>query len=298
MFKIIQGQEAVARITNYTQMKRRTFLIQSTILSTVCYAANTISVYGTNKLDPKKIRFDANLYKLFKNPESRYRPFVRWWWNGDKVEAKELIREMYLLKASGIGGVEINPISFPSTGEDLGKKSLIWLSDEWIDMLQVTFEEAKKLDMTCDLIVGSGWPFGSENLQGEERAQVVIINAEKLEGPIVYESSQFNIFKNIDPGVTEPNPSRTFEILSLKMVPDPMSGLDQVIELSDKRKEEIIREDESEIFFFANAHMQKAHKTRVTFSKEITNSLHCWIWDAECLPTSIWVKYGAFPNCL
>ena len=222
-------------------MRRRTFLIQSTILSTGCFAANTISVFGTNKLNPIKIRFDADQYKQFINPESKYRPFVRWWWNGDKVEAKELIRELHLLKASGIGGVEINPISFPSTGEDLGKKSLIWLSDEWIDMLQVTFEEAKKLDMTCDLIVGSGWPFGSENLQGEERAQVVLINAEKLEGPIVYESSQFNIFKNLDPGVTEPNPSRTFEILSLKMVPDPMSGLDQVIELSDKRIDEIIR---------------------------------------------------------
>ncbi|MEI7421824.1 MAG: glycosyl hydrolase [Prolixibacteraceae bacterium] len=221
-------------------MKRRTFLHQGTVLSAGCLAANTISVFGTNKLDTKKIRFDADLYQLFKNPESKYRPFVRWWWNGDKVEAKELIRELHLLKAAGIGGVEINPISFPSTGDDLGKKSLIWLSEEWINMLLVTFEEAKKLDITCDLIVGSGWPFGSESLQGEERAQVVIINAEKLEGPMIYESSQFNIFKSIDPGVTEPNPSRTFEILSLKMVPDPMSGLNQVIELSDKRKDEII----------------------------------------------------------
>jgi alpha-L-rhamnosidase len=163
-------------------MKRRTFLHQGTVLSAGCLAANTISVFGTNKLDTKKIRFDADLYQLFKNPESKYRPFVRWWWNGDKVEAKELIRELHLLKAAGIGGVEINPISFPSTGDDLGKKSLIWLSEEWINMLLVTFEEAKKLDITCDLIVGSGWPFGSESLQGEERAQVVIINAEKLEG--------------------------------------------------------------------------------------------------------------------
>jgi hypothetical protein len=95
--------------------------------------------------------------------------------------------------------------------------------------------------MTCDLIVGSGWPFGSETLTREERAQVVIINAEKLEGPMTYETSQFNIFKAVDPGVTVPNPARTPEILSLKLVPDPMSGLDQVIELSDKRNHEMIR---------------------------------------------------------
>jgi len=72
---------------------------------------------------------------------------------------------------------------------------------------------------------------------------VVIINAEKLEGPTVYESSQFNIFKTIDPGVTDPSPSRTFEILSLKLVPDPMSGLEQVTDLSHQRKDEIIRVD-------------------------------------------------------
>ncbi len=225
-------------------MKRRTFLLQTTLISAGCFIGGPLSAIATTVSGEGNTKFsNSDLYKLFKNPESKYRPFVRWWWNGDKVEAKELIRELHLLKEAGIGGVEINPISFPSTGDDLGKKSLKWLSDEWIDMLQVTFDEAKKLDMTCDLIVGSGWPFGSESLQGEERAQVVIIDAEKLEGPMVYESSQFNIFKNIDPGVTEPNTSRTCEILSLKLVPDPMSGLDQVVDLSDKRKDEMIRVD-------------------------------------------------------
>ena len=33
-----------------------------------------------------------DLYKQFQNPDSRYRPFVRWWWNGDRVEAEELVR--------------------------------------------------------------------------------------------------------------------------------------------------------------------------------------------------------------
>ena len=38
-----------------------------------------------------------DLYKQFQNPDSRYRPFVRWWWNGDRVEAEELVRELHLL---------------------------------------------------------------------------------------------------------------------------------------------------------------------------------------------------------
>jgi hypothetical protein len=76
-----------------------------------------------------------SVLKAFRNPEDAYRPYVRWWWNGDKVDEAEIRREMNLLKEAGIAGVEINPISFPNRKEDgLGKKSLIWLSDEWIDM--------------------------------------------------------------------------------------------------------------------------------------------------------------------
>ncbi len=192
---------------------------------------------------PGELKERIDLMNLFRNPESRYRPFVRWWWNGDKIEAGELIREMHLLKEAGIGGVEINPISFPSTGDDLGKKSLTWLSDEWIDLLQLTFKEARKLDLTCDLIVGSGWPFGAETLAYDERAQVAIISAEKLEGPMVYETSRFNIYKTVDPGVTTPYPGRSFEILSVKLVPDPMNGLDQATDLTGIAKEEVMRFD-------------------------------------------------------
>ena len=64
------------------------------------------------------------LYAEFQQPASHYRPFVRWWWNGDKVEADELVRELRLLKEAGIGGVEINPIAFPTYCDSLGKPSL------------------------------------------------------------------------------------------------------------------------------------------------------------------------------
>ena len=37
-----------------------------------------------------------HLYAEFQQPASEYHPFVRWWWNGDKVEADELVRELRL----------------------------------------------------------------------------------------------------------------------------------------------------------------------------------------------------------
>ena len=57
------------------------------------------------------------LYEAFRQPSMEYHPFVRWWWNGDKVEADELIREMRLLKEAGIGGVENIEIVFPGGGD-------------------------------------------------------------------------------------------------------------------------------------------------------------------------------------
>ena len=137
-----------------------------------------------------------DLYKQFQNPDSHYRPFVRWWWNGDRVEAEELVRELHIMKAAGIGGVEINPISFPYGADAKDTKALKWLSDDWIDMLKVVFDEAERIGMTCDLIIGSGWPFGAETLPREERASVMLTYAQKVTGGERLEMSKFNIFKN------------------------------------------------------------------------------------------------------
>ena len=58
------------------------------------------------------------LLSIFRNPPVTSKPFVRWWWNGDKLSAKEILRELDVMKEAGIGGVEINPIAFPG-GDDL-----------------------------------------------------------------------------------------------------------------------------------------------------------------------------------
>lgn len=188
--------------------------------------------------DPSKQVSSGNAYyDQFRNPEAKYRPFVRWWWNGDKVNSDELRRELHLLKDAGIGGVEINPVGFPGGADDLGIPSIPWLSKEWIDMLKVAFDQASKLDMTCDLIVGSGWPFGGEFLQGDERGQVMVVGVEKLSGPQEYTTSVFSLLKEADPAISKPYSGRVPHLLSLQLVPEPLGSLDQVIDLSDKINE-------------------------------------------------------------
>ena len=171
------------------------------------------------------------LYQTFKEPSSEYRPFVRWWWNGDKVEAEELVRELRLLKAAGIGGVEINPIAFPSYCDSIGKPSLQWLSPEWIDMLQICFDEADSLDMTCDLLVGSGWPFGAEFLSEDERAQIVVNYAEPVTGPTTLTIVRDSLCAHAMPKVSSPFQGNTKELMLLRLYPNPASSVDDYFDV-------------------------------------------------------------------
>ena len=160
-------------------------------------------------------------------------PWVRWWWNGDKVDTVELKRELHLLHDAGIGGVEINSIEFPAKRCDsLGIRSLTWLSDEWLEALGSVLREAKRLGMGCDLLVGSGWPFGMETLPMEERAQVMLTYATEIDWsnntanePFVITKQQ--IFDAVDPKVTEPNADRQFELVDLFVVPDSVYSIYQ-----------------------------------------------------------------------
>ena len=171
------------------------------------------------------------LYQTFQEPSSEYRPFVRWWWNGDKIEAEELMRELRLLKAAGIGGVEINPIAFPSYCDSIGKPSLQWLSPEWIEMLQVCFDEADSLDMTCDLLVGSGWPFGAEFLSEDERAQIVVNYAEPVTGPATLTIVRDSLCAHAMPKVSSPFQGNTKELMLLRLYPNPASSVDDYIDV-------------------------------------------------------------------
>jgi len=216
-------------------MNRRSFL-QTTAMLT----AGTV-LLPKDMVFAKEADTSENLYRLFKNPPFGYHPYVRWWWNGNKVEKTEISRELELLKAAGIGGVEINPIQFPRRTNDMGKRSLVWLSDEWIDVLDHTLNETKRLGLTADLLVGSGWPFGAEFLQGEERAEIITIAVKKLEGLFEYEASLFDIIKIADPSIVSSYTLREPEVQKVYLVPDPMNSLDQVIDLSGQIKNGYIK---------------------------------------------------------
>ncbi len=154
---------------NKDSFSRRSF-IKSGLTLTALPFVNSSSLFAYEHSTGVK----DSLYELFQNPPTTAKPFVRWWWNGNKLTAEEIVRELDIMKEAGIGGVEINPIAFPG-GDDLGIPSLRWLSPEWIEMVKVALGAAEQRGIVCDIIVGSGWPFGGEFLATEERSQLMTL---------------------------------------------------------------------------------------------------------------------------
>jgi hypothetical protein len=228
---------------NKHPMNRRNFIVKSFYTVGGYLALPSVAVAGRTDATTGRKKTAGDCFNLFRQPGQSYRPFVRWWWNGNKIEDGELIRELHLLRDAGIGGVEINPVRFPEHADDPGVESLQWLSDEWIDRLKVAFSEARQTGLVCDLIVGSGWPFGGMFLQGDERAQMMVIGVKKLKGPMRYETSAFNLLKEADPAVQEPYPGRTAHLVALKLVEDPLSRPEGITDISEKINDQRILVD-------------------------------------------------------
>ncbi|MDR2472908.1 MAG: glycoside hydrolase family 2, partial [Tannerella sp.] len=118
-------------------------------------------------------------------------------------------------------GVEINPIAFPG-GDDLGIPSMQWLSQEWIDMVRVALKAADERGIICDIIVGSGWPFGAEIIEGDDRSQLMTLTSKKINGPGKISLKTADIIKDAKPHVNEYK-GADFELYALALAPVEMS---------------------------------------------------------------------------
>ncbi|TWU33188.1 glycosyl hydrolase [Novipirellula artificiosorum] len=184
------------------------------------------------------------LYENFKTPPAEARPFVRWWWNGNKITAKELDRELELLKRAGFGGVEINPIAMPSECPDNGDEALVWMSDEWIDLLVHSCEKAKELGLITDMIVGTGWPFGGEFLELDDTCQRVTPHAQRYKGGTTLELSEAELLatykttEKADLAGSHASDNSTHTLSYLTLVPVKCDGAEEVIDLRDHMDEQ------------------------------------------------------------
>src|SRR5688500_5759786 len=88
---------------------------------------------------------------------SQNKPWTRWWWPGSAVDKQNITWQLEQLAAAGIGGVEITPIFGARGYED---RYIDFLSPRWMEMLEHTGREGKRLGIGIDMATGTGWPFG------------------------------------------------------------------------------------------------------------------------------------------
>jgi hypothetical protein len=179
------------------------------------------------------------LFEKFQNPETEARPMVRWWWNGNSVEADEIKRELAVMKEAGIGGVEINSIAMPPHAQKTEARPLQWAGKEWINMVKIASEEAKKLDMITDLIVGSGWPFGGRFLKEDETMQRLGVKRQtvKANSTVNIELDKYLSFKSHQtPGTKSFKEKSDVELKAVKLIPVNSNSLDEVIDITSKIK--------------------------------------------------------------
>ncbi|HEY9077695.1 MAG TPA: glycosyl hydrolase [Anaerolineaceae bacterium] len=109
------------------------------------------------------------LLQAFRNPPASVRPWVRWWWFGNAATPEEIDRELSFIARSGWGGVELQCVySMPDVpnGPDL-------LSDEWVQLVEIAADKAKRYGLGFDLTFGSGWPFGGAHIPPDAQAVTI-----------------------------------------------------------------------------------------------------------------------------
>ena len=134
---------------------------------------NLLKGVDLTKASAKISGSDDKLFQAFKNPSSEAKPFTRWWWGGNVLNAQEIVRQLEAFKEAGLGGVEINPAGGGIRPIPPGHKTYMWLSPEWCDLVKLASEEGKKRGLITDLIGGTGWPYGGEFLKPDEQIQTI-----------------------------------------------------------------------------------------------------------------------------
>ena len=207
----------------------------------------TVAVFTFNSCnkDATNIKKEkSSLFSNFQNPPAEARPFVRWWWNDNAVEPKELDRELELLKSVGFGGVEINPIAANRQSKPSNEDGLVWMSDEWIDMLVHASKKSKDLGLITDMIVGTGWPFGGEFLEHEETCQRITPHTLSYNGQETIKLSKDELLTILNEHYEGSSQRKhhsektTYELFYIYLIPDGCENKDQAINL-----EEFLEED-------------------------------------------------------
>jgi hypothetical protein len=100
------------------------------------------------------------------------KPWTYWWWMGSAVNQADIKDQLTKFARAGLGGVHIIPI-YGAKGYE--EQFLPFLSEEWMEAVQFTTEEAEKLGLGVDLTLGTGWPYGGGWINESTAAKKLVV---------------------------------------------------------------------------------------------------------------------------
>jgi hypothetical protein len=133
-----------------------------------------------------------NIEEEFKNPGKDYRSSPFWSWN-DRLDPKELSRQINEMKSSGMGGF------FMHSREGLETP---YLSEEWMNCIKESVKTAKELGMNAWLYDEDRWPSGfagglvAKKIGDEGRAKTLLM--ETVKGDIDPSDSLISFIVKLD----------------------------------------------------------------------------------------------------
>ncbi len=92
---------------------------------------------------------------------STAKPWTFWWWMGSAVTKADITAQLEYFSKAGLGGVHIIPI-YGVKGYE--KAAIPFLGPQWLEVMQHTIREGKRLGLGVDMTTGTGWPFGGPNV--------------------------------------------------------------------------------------------------------------------------------------
>ncbi len=96
------------------------------------------------------------------------KPWAYWWWLGSSVSKAGISQNLHDYAEAGFGGLHIIPIYGVKNNQ---QNNLLFLSNEWLAMLDHTLKEAQRLGLGIDLSLGTGWPYGGSHVSADDAAK-------------------------------------------------------------------------------------------------------------------------------
>ena len=162
------------RINNHTMtLTRRSFLATAPLAAgLVTPGSAPIGLEAWAESTP--LEGDAARGRLAPIPQGTGRLIMHWYIFGPAWTAAEAIRQLRLMHDAHVGGVLIFP-TYPVAVDDpaRGIRNHRYLSPEFLEVLGAVLSETRRLGMTADMVIGTGWPYGGPSVTEADAARAL-----------------------------------------------------------------------------------------------------------------------------